>query len=109
MPSIIQVPHRIHFDANNEIQSNIHREAAAALSSHMTTQNEVKYGPWQVRKLYEKSFFVLRRVPKPRTMELEEEFTKVLENLMNSVKKEKIAMRSRNSNMLHTSSNAHPC
>ncbi len=39
----------------------------------------------QVRKLYEKSFFVLRRTPKPKTMELEEEFTKVLENLMNSV------------------------
>eukprot|EP00960_Hanusia_phi_P046689 757981-Hanusia_phi.AAC.4 len=36
----------------------------------------------QVRKLYEKSFFQIRRTPTPKTLEIEENFTQVLDRMM---------------------------
>lgn len=36
----------------------------------------------EVRKLYEKSFFQIRRSPEPRTTETEEQFTQVLDKMM---------------------------
>lgn len=38
----------------------------------------------EVRKLYEKSFFQIRRCPKPKTNEMEENFTKILDDIMTS-------------------------
>lgn len=36
-----------------------------------------------MRKLYERSFFRIRRFPKPNTPELEEKFTEMLEDIKN--------------------------
>ena len=36
----------------------------------------------EVRKLYEKSFFQIRKCPKPKTNEQEEKFTKILDDIM---------------------------